>query len=85
MYFVYILKSTLNSKSYVGFTSHDVNKRLKQHNIGSNIWTSKNRPFKILYYESYVCKTDAMLRERFFKSGIGKKLKKLIIENYRGD
>ncbi len=79
---MYLLRSEFNNKSYVGFTSIDVNKRLEQHNIGSNNWTKSNGPFKLLYYESYVCKQDAQLREKFLKSGVGKKLKALVLKNY---
>lgn len=82
MYFVYLLRSKANNKSYVGFTSKEVVRRLEEHNIGSDTWTRKNRPFELVYYESFICKQDAMSREKFFKSGIGKKLKKLIIDNY---
>ena len=82
MYCVYILKSKLNKKSYVGSTSLEVGRRLDQHNIGSNKWTSANGPFDLVYYESYFCKTDALLREKFYKTGVGKKLKKVILENY---
>ena len=56
--------------------------RLKEHNIHSNIWTTQNRPFRLVYYESYYCKTDALHREYFFKSGVGKKLKEIIIKYY---
>jgi putative endonuclease len=82
MYFVYILKSRLSDKSYVGFTSKDVGRRLEEHNIGSNLWTSKHKPFKLIYYESYFCKADALGRESFLKSGVGCKLKRLILDNY---
>lgn len=82
MYHVYILRSEINNKSYVGYTSKEVKRRLAQHNIGSNKWTKGNKPFKLVYYESFVCKEDAILREKFFKMGVGKKLKQLILENY---
>jgi putative endonuclease len=82
MYFVYILKSLISNKSYVGFTSKSVDQRLKEHNIGSNIWTRKYKPYKLVYYESYYCKKDVLHREYFFKSGVGNKLVKLIIDNY---
>ena len=80
MFFVYFLKSLKSGKSYVGVTSKGVEKRLEQHNLGSNIWTKNNRPFNLLYYESYHCREDAFSRERFYKSGVGKKIKKLIID-----
>lgn len=60
----------------------DVEKRLLQHNLGTNKWTKSNGPFKLIYYESYVCKKDAILREKFYKSGIGKQIKKLILEHF---
>lgn len=82
MYFVYLLKSETNGKSYIGFTSKEIERRLSEHNMGSNIWTKKNGQFKLIYYESYYCKQDAIGREKYFKSGIGCKLKKLILENY---
>ena len=63
MFFVYLLKSDINGLSYVGSTSIDVVRRLEQHNIGSNIWTKKNGPFKLVYYESYKNVSDAKYRE----------------------
>ncbi len=56
--------------------------RLEEHHLGSNQWTKQNGPFKLIYYESYYCKKDALHRENFFKSGIGRKLKDLIIKYY---
>lgn len=80
MYFVYILQSLKNNKTYIGFTSRSVGKRLLEHNLGANIWSRQNRPFKLKYYESFLCKADALSREKFLKSGVGRKLKKLIVE-----
>lgn len=82
MYFVYILKSIKNGKSYVGSTSKNVGTRLEEHNVGSNIWTRHNGSFQLKYYESFLCKEDALKREKFYKTGIGKRLKKLIINHY---
>lgn len=82
VYIVYILKSLKSSKNYVGYTAKRINERLQEHNKGLNKWTKTYRPFKLVYYETYVCKTDAIRRERFFKSGQGKKLKKLILKEF---
>ncbi len=81
MFHVYILKSE-SGKSYVGYTGKEVEKKLNEHNLGANAWTSSNKPFKILYYESYYCIKDARHRELFLKSGVGRKLVKLIVDNY---
>ena len=82
MYFVYVLISLKNKKSYIGVTSKTPTIRLIEHNTSSNKWTRINKPFKIKYYESYYCKKDALHRENFLKSGIGRKLVKIIINKF---
>ncbi len=82
MYYVYLAKSLKNDKVYVGFTGKDPKKRIKEHNTGSNKWSKENKPLKLVYFENFICKADARQRERFFKSGVGKKFKKIIIENW---
>ena len=72
----------MNSKTYVGSTSMKVSKRLLQHNLGSNKWTKSNGPFTLVYYESFICKKDALLREKFYKTGIGKQIKGIILKNF---
>lgn len=80
MYYIYFLRSLKNNKTYVGYTSKDPKIRLTEHNSGSNSFTGANGPFKLVYYENYICKEDAQKREKFYKTGIGKKIKKTIIE-----
>jgi len=70
---VYVLKSLKNSKRYVGQTSKDVQQRLKEHNRNCNKWTKENGPLKLIYAEEFISKSDAMRRERFLKSGQGRK------------
>jgi putative endonuclease len=80
MHFVYFLKSITNGKYYVGQTDREPSVRLQEHNSGHNSWTKKNGPFELIYHESYACKEDARRRENFYKSGIGKRVMKAIIE-----
>jgi predicted GIY-YIG superfamily endonuclease len=82
MYFVYILRSLESGKTYVGRTELLPETRLRQHNLGSNEWTSHNGPFELIYYERFHCKQDSMERETFLKSGVGNKLVALVRENY---
>ncbi len=79
MYYVYFAKSIKNNKTYVGFTSKEPLHRVDEHNKGSNSWSKLNRPLKLIYFEEYKCKSDAIARESFYKSGIGKRIKKAII------
>jgi putative endonuclease len=81
MYSVYLAKSLKNNKVYAGFTKKDPAQRVKEHNTNSNKWSRANKPLKLVYYETFICEADARRREKFFKSGVGKKLKKIIIEN----
>ena len=80
MYHVYFAKSLKNGKIYVGSTSKDPKTRVIKHNQGSNTWSKNNGPFKLIYYDTFVCKEDSLKREQFFKTGIGKKIKKAIVE-----
>jgi len=80
MYSVYFAKSLKNGKVYVGFTIKKPEIRVVEHNNDSNTWSKHNKPLKLIYYEEYICKEDAEKRENFFKTGIGKKIKKAIIE-----
>jgi len=80
MHYVYFIKSERNRKIYVGFTEKMPIDRLTEHNKGANKWTKENGPFKLVYYEAYICESDARRRELFYKSGFGKSIKKAIVE-----
>ena len=71
MYFVYILRSKIDHKLYVGFTP-DLRKRIKIHNLKLSKSTKPRVPFEIIYYEAYKDKEDALSREKFFKTGWGR-------------
>ncbi len=71
MYYVYVLWSAKIKKRYVGSTE-DVENRLKEHNRGSNKFTKGGIPWIKLYQEEYPTKTEAIKREKFLKSGVGR-------------
>jgi putative endonuclease len=72
MYNVYILKSSKYRKTYVGY-SNDINRRLKEHNSGKVSYTKKYKPWKIICLETYKSLTEARQRERYLKSGAGRR------------
>ena len=85
MWYLYILESLKNHYLYVGITS-SVIRRLREHNDGiGGAYTSKNRPFKLIFYEAYLDKRDAMEAERFFKSGYGREVLKDKLKHYFSD
>ncbi|NIP32922.1 GIY-YIG nuclease family protein [Candidatus Saccharibacteria bacterium] len=68
MYYFYILKSLKDGKLYKGFTNN-LRRRLDEHNAGSSKSTKSRRPFKLMYYEAFSSKEDAMRREKQMKLG----------------
>ena len=73
MFNVYVLKSLRSGKRYVGFTTKKPQDRLQEHNEGASQWTRQNKPFKLLRFEHFENKTEALKREKFLKSGQGRK------------
>ena len=80
MYYVYFIRSASNNKIYVGKTGIDPKLRLQQHNSGSNKFTKQNGPWELVYYETYNCKDCARTREKFYKTGFGKSIKKILVD-----
>jgi putative endonuclease len=72
MAYVYILKSTVKEITYTGSTP-DINRRLKEHNSGKNVFTSRHRPWRLVHQESYVTLAEARDREKYLKSAAGRR------------
>jgi putative endonuclease len=81
-YYVYILKSLKDGKFYTGCTA-DLKKRLKQHNNGMVRSTKARRPLKLVYWETFTTRSEAMRRERYLKR-IGRAEKKALVKNFDG-
>ena len=74
-YWVYILKSDSTGKIYIGQTT-DLDNRVKRHNsvYDKNRYTRKQKgPWLLIYSEKYETRSEAMKKEKFFKSGDGRK------------
>ncbi|MFH1597840.1 MAG: GIY-YIG nuclease family protein [Patescibacteria group bacterium] len=81
MYYVYILQSEKNGRLYIGFTKN-LKKRVKEHNKGSTYSTQPHLPLKLIYCEAFLSKQDALQRERYYKSGWGRRFIKKNLKNY---
>jgi putative endonuclease len=80
MYYVYVLYSPGYNKIYIGFTS-DLEKRLSCHNHPLHKgYTTKFKPWIILYSESFESKTPAMIREKQLKTAKGRAFIKRLIQ-----
>lgn len=76
--YVYILKSKKNGCSYVG-SAKDVNLRLSQHNKGESRSTKSYRPWDLVRIEEYKNDMLAFKREKFLKSGAGRRVIKNLL------
>ena len=73
MYYVYVLQSIVYKTRYVGSTE-DVIRRLREHNAGRVRYTKGRMPWKIVYQENLISRSEAMKRELFLKTGQGRKV-----------
>ena len=77
MYFIYLLKSEVAHKSYVGVTNN-LERRLGEHNSGRHAYTKRYLPWRVVYTENYDNFKEARQREKYLKSSSGRKLLKKI-------
>jgi len=81
MFYCYLLESIRDKSWYIGY-SENLKNRFRSHNKGENKTTKNKLPWKLIYYEAYENSLDAKKRERFLKSGSGRKFLKKQLQNY---
>jgi putative endonuclease len=74
---VYILFSANSNKHYTGFTSN-LEQRLLSHNELVIDWTARYRPWKLIYTKAFDNKNEAMVYEKWLKTGVGRDFIKTI-------
>lgn len=72
MYYTYILQSKKDRRWYTGCTK-DLRKRFDEHQKGLSYSTKGRGPFECIYYEACLDRGDASAREKYLKSGYGKR------------
>ncbi|MCS7052308.1 MAG: GIY-YIG nuclease family protein [Ignavibacterium sp.] len=77
-FYVYILRSKVKDKYYVGHTNNII-RRLKEHNSGKSKFTKKYMPWELLYYEEFESQSEAITKEKYFKTTSGRRLIKKLI------
>lgn len=75
MFYTYILKSKRDNKLYIGFTNNLKN-RILLHNKGKVESTKDRRPLLLIYYETCLDEEKAIKREKYFKTGFGRRFLK---------
>jgi putative endonuclease len=83
MFYTYLLLSQKDKRWYTGFTG-DLRNRFKEHNSGRNFSTKNRGLFDLIYYEACIHEDDAKAREKFLKSGPGKRYLKNRLKRFLG-
>ena len=81
MFYIYVLQSESDDGLYIGFST-DLRRRLKEHQEGKSFATSYRKPWRLIYYEVYLEEEDALGRERYLKSGGGRRFLQSQLRNY---
>ena len=82
MFYVYVLENTMDKSWYIGYSS-DLKKRVASHQKGQGARTTKRKEgWLLMYYEAYRNMADAKGREKFLKSGSGRKFLKKQLNHY---
>lgn len=74
VWYTYVLFSLKSRRFYTGFTG-DLKNRLAEHNSKQGgLYSSKNAPFALIYFEACFSKKDSTKAEMFLKSGYGREV-----------
>ena len=72
MLYTYVIQSNKDDKWYTGSTNN-LRKRFREHNDNRVSSTKGRGPFELIYYEACMNEQDARTREKYLKSGMGKR------------
>ena len=81
MFYVYLLHSVKDNGFYIGFST-DLKRRLSEHSRGASFATKSRGPWNLIYYEAYTEREDAEGREKFLKSGAGRRFLRAQLRHY---
>jgi len=82
MFYVYVLHSTKDNGLYIGYST-DLKRPLSEHTRSASFATKSRGPWKLIYYEAYTEGADAEGREKFLKSGAGRRFLRAQLRHYR--
>ena len=79
-YYSYVLRSLKNGILYKGSTQ-DIENRLNVHNQGLVNYSSKHIPWELVLSEEFPTRAEAMKREKWYKTGVGREwIKRQIVQ-----
>lgn len=72
IFYTYVIQNKKDGKWYTGFTNN-LRRRFKEHNDNKVSSTKGRGEFELIYYEACIDEQDAREREKYLKSGMGKR------------
>lgn len=81
MHYVYVLRSDSDHGLYIGYSAN-LSRRLTDHEAKRAFSTSHRGPWTLIYYEAYIESADALGRERYLKSGGGRRFLRVQLRHY---
>lgn len=81
MFYIYVLISEKDGLFYTGAPS-DLKVRFGEHQAGRVASTKNRLPVRLIYYEACCFQGDAFRREKYLKSGPGKRYVKNRLKGY---
>jgi len=80
MFYTYIIYSDSRLIKYIGQTD-DLERRIEEHNNGTLGGFTKNKgPWRLIHWEVFDTRAEAMNREKYLKTGVGRDWIKLKFE-----
>ncbi|MBL7933551.1 MAG: GIY-YIG nuclease family protein [Bacteroidia bacterium] len=72
MFYAYVIRSSFDGSYYKGHCEN-LDERLDQHNSGMTKSIKNKGSFEIVYYEIFETRPEAISREKYFKTGAGRR------------
>jgi putative endonuclease len=71
LFYCYVLRSERTGRRYVG-ACKDLADLLYRHNSGQSPATKSGVPWRVIHTEGFTTRTEALARERYYKTGHGR-------------
>ena len=81
-FFVYILQSMKDFSFYVG-QCNDLDYRMSKHFEGMSRYTASKRPWRLVYFEMYGSRSEALRREKEIKGKKSRVYIEMLIRDWR--
>jgi len=81
MFFVYVLQSLKDYSFYIG-QCDDLDRRMSKHSEGMSKYTASKRPLRLIYFEVYQTRIEAIKRETAIKKMKSKIYIQTLVKNW---